>query len=600
MDGKRPRVLCAVYTRKSTDEGLDQDFNSLDAQRESAIAYIQSQRSEGWEHYPERYDDGGFSGGTMDRPALRRLLMDAQSGRIQMVVVYKIDRLTRSLKDFTRLVEIFDGAGVSFVAVTQQFNTSTSMGRLTLNILLSFAQFEREMVSERTRDKRAATAKKGKWLGGMPVLGYDIDPERRRLLVNEEEASQVREMFATYIREKSLSVAARALNQKGIRTKTWVNQRGQRRGGNKFNKANLSTYLRNPIYLGKLRYKEHVYEGEHEAILDERVFERVAAMLAQNKQRCKSPNQNKHDFLLKGLVRCASCGTAMAPSFSYSENRTYLYYRCVSVTKMDRKACPVRSVPARQLEEFVVERLKVLAECRPLVDRVVKRAREATEGILPELRRELNSKVGSLNQLKEEARNLVRALSGRDGADRNSFVLERLDELQEEQRSVEAELTRVKAEIERWEERVVDSGVIQRNMQVFRDVWDRLEVSERKELLALLLREVVYDAAKGELRMGLRQLPDVGPFLIDSSSGRFDERLVWLPILPLIALLGLGPAQPSSAQGRRRGRPQGSAGRAARPDRGRSARACHGGDRGCAGALRSGGAPHLRRTVPGG
>jgi site-specific DNA recombinase len=526
---EKPRVLCAVYTRKSTEEGLDQDFNSLDAQRESAVAYIQSQRSEGWELYPEAYDDGGFSGGNMDRPALRRLLMDAQAGKFQMVVIYKIDRLTRSLKDFTRIVEILDGAGVSFVAVTQQFNTSTSMGRLTLNVLLSFAQFEREMVSERTRDKRAATAKKGKWLGGMPVLGYDIDPERKCLLVNEEEAEQVREMFAIYLREKSLSVAARALNRKGIRTKSWVNRKGQRRGGNKFNKANLSTYLRNPIYLGKLRYKDQVYEGEHEAILDEKVFARVAALLGANGKRKKSVNQDKHDFLLRGLVRCAACGSAMTPNFAYSGGRKYFYYKCVSVTKMDRNECPVRSVPARELEELVVDRLKVLAECRPLVDRVVKRAREATEGILPELRRELNSKVGSLNQLKEEARNLVRALGGRDGAERNTFVLERLDELQERQRGLEAEITRIKTDIARWEERVVDAAVIQRNMQVFREVWDRLEPPERKEVLALLLREVVYDEPKGEMRMGLRQLPDVGPFLVISSSGSFDESLCWLP-----------------------------------------------------------------------
>ena len=200
---EKRKIRCAIYTGKSTDENLNSDFTSLDAQRESAEAYIKSQQSEGWVLYPERYDDPGYTGGNMDRPALQRLLRDARNGKFDMVVVYKVDRLTRSLKDFTKIIEILDSAGVSFVAVTQQFNTSTSMGRLTLNVLLSFAQFEWEIISERTRDKMAASAKKGKWLGGYPVLGYDIDFERKRLVVNEREVPIVKYMFRIYLEAKS-------------------------------------------------------------------------------------------------------------------------------------------------------------------------------------------------------------------------------------------------------------------------------------------------------------------------------------------------------------------------------------------------------------
>jgi len=226
-----PKVRCAIYTRKSTDEGLDQEFNSLDAQRDSAAAYITSQQHEGWACVPDQYDDGGFTGGNMDRPALKRLLADIEAGKIDCVVVYKVDRLSRSLLDFARMLETFERYRVSFVSVTQQFNTATSMGRLVLNVLLSFAQFEREMISERTRDKIAATRRKGKWTGGIPVLGYDVDPKVSRLLVNSEEAARVAAIFELYLEQESLVATAAELNRRGWRTKHWITRKGHPRGG---------------------------------------------------------------------------------------------------------------------------------------------------------------------------------------------------------------------------------------------------------------------------------------------------------------------------------------------------------------------------------
>src|SRR5262249_17103061 len=267
-----PLVRCAVFTRKSTEEGLEQEFNSLDAQREAAAAFIQSQVSAGWSCLPERYDDGGFTGGNMDRPALRHLLEDIEAGRVDCVVVYKVDRLSRSLLDFARMMATFDQHRVAFVSVTQQFNTATSMGRLVLNVLLSFAQFEREIISERTRDKIAATRRKGKWTGGRPILGFDLDPDLGKLVVNADEAVQVRAIFELYLQHEALLPVVLELQRRGWTNKRWTTKGGLERGGRGFTKTNLHRLLTNVAYAGKVRHKQDVYPGEHPAIVSEETF----------------------------------------------------------------------------------------------------------------------------------------------------------------------------------------------------------------------------------------------------------------------------------------------------------------------------------------
>ncbi|UUO05327.1 recombinase family protein [Blastopirellula sp. J2-11] len=271
-------IRCAIYTRKSTEEGLEQEFNTLDAQREAGEAYIQSQRHENWVCLPDRYDDGGFTGANMDRPALRRLLADIESGKVNCVVVYKVDRLSRSLLDFTRIIETFDRNKVSFVSVTQAFNTASSMGRLVLNVLLSFAQFEREMISERTRDKIAAARRKGKWSGGMPVLGYNV--EQTKLILDDAEARRVREIFEMYLERQSLLDVAKELENRCWRTKRWTTKKDTERGGRRFDKGSLYNLLTNVVYIGKVRYKTEVYEGEHEAIIDPETFAKVQTLAA--------------------------------------------------------------------------------------------------------------------------------------------------------------------------------------------------------------------------------------------------------------------------------------------------------------------------------
>jgi site-specific DNA recombinase len=275
-------IPCAIYTRKSTEEGLEQEFNTLDAQRESAEAYIKSQAHEGWICLPEHYDDGGFTGGNMDRPALRRLLADIEAGNIDAVVCYKVDRLSRSLLDFARKMQTFEKHRISFVSVTQQFNTATSMGRLVLNVLLSFAQFEREIISERTRDKIAATRRRGKWSGGLPFLGYDVVPHGSRLVVNPEEARWVQAIFELYLHYQALLPVVLEFERRGRRSKKWVTRKGEERGGAPFTKTSLHHLLTNVAYVGQVRYKEEVHAGERAGIIDPSVWQRVQDLLRRN------------------------------------------------------------------------------------------------------------------------------------------------------------------------------------------------------------------------------------------------------------------------------------------------------------------------------
>jgi len=352
------RLRCAIYTRKSTEEGLDQEFNSLDAQREAAEAFIQSQRREGWIALPELYDDGGFTGANMDRPALKRLLQAVEARELDCVVVYKVDRLSRSLLDFTRMLSVFEKHQVSFVAVTQQFNTSTSLGRLTLNILLSFAQFERELIGERTRDKMSAARRKGKWVGGYPVLGYDVDPAGGRLVVNEEEAERVRTIFALFEETRSVLLTLAEIERRGWRLKSWTRKTGQFRAGGPFAINSLRRLLTNILYMGAIRHKGQPYPGEHAAIVAPGTWERVQKLITQPAASTQVRSRNKHLALLGGLLYCESCATRMVYSHARKNDRKYPYYVCLNAQRKGWAACPSKSLPARAMEESVLKRLR--------------------------------------------------------------------------------------------------------------------------------------------------------------------------------------------------------------------------------------------------
>jgi len=371
---------CAIYTRKSTDEGLEQDFNSLDAQRESCEYHIKAKIHEGWELLPNRYDDGGFSGGDMHRPALAQLMTDIRAGMIDIVVVYKIDRLSRSMKDFMKLIELFDEYKVSFVSVTQSFDTETALGRLMLNILQSFAQFERENSTERIRDKFAASKRKGIWMGGPPPLGYDV--RERKLEVNATEAETIQMIFTQFLKLGSTTLLMRDLNDKGYRTKSWTSIRKQRfHQGQPFTKNGLYRILSNVAYIGMVRQDNELFKGEHEAIISRELWDKVRDLI-DGRAKVNTPRvpSTLAPSLLKGLLSDPD-GYAMTPAASKKKdkNKTYRYYVSTQAVKKGYDVCPIKTVAAHMLEDIVVDQVKQLLTRPEWAMRILKRTNETDE-----------------------------------------------------------------------------------------------------------------------------------------------------------------------------------------------------------------------------
>ncbi len=382
------KIRCAIYTRKSTDEGLDKEFNTLDAQRDACSAYIASQRHEGWVEVPDYYDDGGFSGGTLERPALKRLLAEIEAGRVDVVVVYKIDRLSRALMDFAKLVEVFDAHGTTFVSVTQAFNTTTSMGRLTLNILLSFAQFEREVIGERIRDKFAASRARGMWMGGKVPLGYRV--ENRKLLVVESEARQVRAIFERFVTLRSATKLAQELRQKGALSKT----------GAQIDKGYLYRVLANRTYLGDAPHKGKIHAGEHEAIVPQGLWDRAHAVMQvsprvrANQARAQSP------ALLKGLLFGLD-GRALSPTHTCKGGKQYRYYVAQAVLKDQETPNPdiVRRVAAAEIEQVVLAQIRALVRQPEVIVGTWRAAREEAPNVTEA---EIREALESLEPMWEE------------------------------------------------------------------------------------------------------------------------------------------------------------------------------------------------------
>ena len=362
------KLRCAVYTRKSSEEGLEQEFNSLDAQREACEAYIASQKAEGWVLVPDRYDDGGISGATLERPALQRLLADIEARRIDVVVVYKIDRLSRALMDFAKLVEVFDRNSVTFVSVTQSFNTTTSMGRLTLNILLSFAQFEREVIGERIRDKFAASRKKGMWMGGFVPLGYEV--KDRKLVVNDAEAKKVRMIFERFIKIGSATELVRRLRAEDVRGKQ----------GKLVDKGYVYKLLNNRIYIGQAVHKGTTYPGEHQAIVSQALWDKVHGILAESPRQRAAHTRAQTPALLKGLI-FGPTGRAMTPAHTRRGGRLYRYYVSTDALKRDADACPVRRIPAAEIERAVIDQVRTILRSPEIIVRTWRVAQQSMDGI---------------------------------------------------------------------------------------------------------------------------------------------------------------------------------------------------------------------------
>jgi site-specific DNA recombinase len=491
-------VRCGIYTRKSTDEGLSQEFNSLDAQREAAEAFISSQRHEGWIPIPDLYDDGGFTGANMDRPALQRLLADIAADRVDCVVVYKVDRLSRSLLDFARIMETFDKRGVSFVSVTQQFNTTASLGRLTLNILLSFAQFEREMIAERTRDKMSAARRKGKWVGGIPVLGYDVDPRGGKLILNATEAKEVRAIFNLYLEHRSLIPVVRELNRRAWTTKRWTTKDGREHKGQPFTKNALYRMLTNVIYLGKVNHKGTVYAGEHAPVVDATVWQQVNERLSGNGVNGGREVRNKYGALLRGLLHCDACNAGMMHTYTTKGSRRYRYYVCLTAQQRGWDACPTKSVAAQEIEDAIVSRIRNLGTDPRIVVETARKAREQGETRGEELEADLKIAYKELGRLQRELAKVVAAPGG------NGMRTDRLADLQEQIRAAETRALELRGELAELAAKAIDEQDLQRAINAFDPVWRVLNAGEQARLIRAVIDRVGYDGRTGKIAVMFR------------------------------------------------------------------------------------------------
>jgi site-specific DNA recombinase len=496
-------IRCAIYTRKSTNEGLDQEFNSLNAQREAAEAYIASQKHEGWVCLPECYDDGGFSGGTMERPAIKRLMSDIEAGAIDCIVVYKVDRLSRSLLDFARLVGTFEQHNVSFVSVTQQFNTTNSMGRLTLNILLSFAQFEREIIAERTRDKMSAARRKGKWVGGHPVLGYNVAPGGGRLIVNEEEAAKVQIIFELYLERQSLIATVQELNRRRWTTKSWITKKGREHIGKPFNKNKLFDLLTNIIYLGKVNHKGTIYEGEHEAIVSEEIWRNAQNVLRRNGKNGGKLTRNKYGALLRSLLYCIPCNAAMIHSYtSKSPNRRYRYYVCSKAQKHGWSTCPTKSLPAAEIERFVVERIRCIGKDHKLIAETIEQTQAQHDKQFEKLGRERRILELELKRYHNQLHHIIGSGDSSDSS--NSPTTNRLADLQEQINNTEQKLTNIREETIRLNQQTVGEQELTTALSQFDPIWESLSPREQARVIHLLVERIGYDGEKGTVALTFR------------------------------------------------------------------------------------------------
>jgi len=400
---------CAIYTRKSTTMGLEQEFNSLDAQRESCLAYIE--RQQGWTLVDERYDDGGFTGANIDRPAFTRLMADVEAGKVDVIVVYKVDRLSRSLLDFVKVMERLNAAGASFVSITQNFSTADAMGRLTMNLLASFAEFEREMISERTRDKIAGARRKGKWTGGPVPFGYSA--KDKKLLVNEAEAHVVREAFGLFLAHRQMAIVARELNRRGLLPRA---SKHGRKGGPLWTKDGIARVLRSPLYAGSMMYGDELYDGEHARLIDDVTYRQAQRLLGAAGRELRVTGTNP-EFVLRGLLRCGGCGEAMCPaSTTKKSGKTYRFYRCSTRDKFGTDRCTGSPLPAGALEEFVVERLMEATADGTLATRIEAKlsARVAKErATFVEVRKALAAQIAEASAATAKLTDEVVRLEGR-------------------------------------------------------------------------------------------------------------------------------------------------------------------------------------------
>jgi site-specific DNA recombinase len=433
---------------------------------------------------------------------LKRLLADIEAGKIDCVVVYKVDRLSRSLLDFARMMEVFEKHNVSFVSVTQQINTGTSMGRLMMNVLLSFAQFEREIIGERTRDKIRAARRKGKWAGGHPILGYDIDPQGFKLVVNEEEAAQVRVIIDLYLHHEALIPVVEELVRRGWLNKRWTTRKGLVRGGRPFTKTSLHKLLTNVAYIGKIRYKAETHDGEHVGIVDPDAWQRVQTILRRNGVSGGALVRKRFGALLKGLLRCVPCKRAMVPSITTrGDSRRYRYYVCSGAQKCGWASCASKAIPAGQIEKLVLEQIRAIGRDPAVVTETFAQANIQAQEHMAELELERKALERDVAAWNTDMRNLAEQMGAKD---QNPTALGRLADLHDRLRTAERRLTEVREEMVIYQSQQLTEHDVETALAAFDSVWAALTPREQTRIVQLLVERIDFDGGKGKVAITFR------------------------------------------------------------------------------------------------
>lgn len=501
---------CAIYTRKSTEKGLEQEFNSLHAQREACEAYVASQRHEGWIALAEHYDDPGFSGGNIERPGLQKLMRDVERGKVDCVVFYKLDRLSRSLMDFARLAEFFERHNVTFVSITQQFSSTTAMGRLTLNILLSFAEFERAIIAERVRDKIAAAKKRGKYLGGTPTFGYDVDYQLKRLVTNPVEVKIVRRIFKRFTETGSCLGIAKELNADGITTKSWTTKRGSYHQGGPWNTSHVYRALNNRAYLGETVHNGESYPGEHEAIVPKPLWDKVQRIFANGTSRKRNQETHEVKSLLRGIIRCGHCDRSMVCAYTTKKSKVYRYYTCMGAKKNGHASCPVKSVSAGEIEAAVISQLRVLLRSPEMIAQTFRAACDLDAQEIADLSLEKSSLEMRLVELKALASEMIASDAG------GETPSERFVEIGDDINQARRRLSETEARVAQAREHSFTEQDIAGALRKLDPVWDELFPSEQHRILRALVEGVVVMTDGLDIRLRADGIHSVVTELKDS------------------------------------------------------------------------------------
>ncbi len=503
---------CVIYTRISDQEPEEiSPDDTIEAQRDICESFLKTRPH--WKFIPTRYDDRNASGGTLDRPALKRLLLDAQQGKFNMIIVKSIDRFSRSLQQFFEIQPKLDKLGVNLCCAQQTFSTNDATGRLILQIMLSFAEFERQLASERTRDRMRKRAKCGLFHGGYPPLGFDfIDGKKGLLRKNPKEAKLAKSIFAKYIEIQSAHLVAKFFNERGFRTKVWETKKKHVKGGKKFTEGIVLKILKNYTYLGKTfvkalkaNQKDEFYKAKWKPLISKSMFDRVQSILKANAQTKGSISENKYKFLMTGLVRCSCCKSYMTPNYSLTRKKPYLYYKCTSVDKADKDACVIKSVPARELEGAIVERIKFLSKNPTVLKASVAAALKASKSKIPDLQNDRNEILGKITRIKNKANPLIVSLGKR----RNSLVQAELDKLDEQKSALENRLSELNYELDKEKLKVVNPDLVVQNFGIFRDVFESLSFEKQRDLLHLFIKEIIYFKDPSKLQIHFWDIPEI-------------------------------------------------------------------------------------------